>query len=154
MIIEPGPVGNAQLQIVRVERTVGAKNSHHGSCGDLERDDELAREVLVVSALVGTPSYSQTARQFKDGYITKSGTFQKYFQQHELADLVHKNTGVEPIALGRGTILAFKSDEQEQSFLAQRLSRRKQARLRVRITDLNQLSEDARSHGPVLETMY
>lgn len=108
---------------------------------------KLAREALVVSALVGSPSYSETAKQFKDGYITKSGTFQKYFQQHELADLVQKNTGAEPIALGRGTIMAFKSDEHEQEFLARRLSRRKQARVRVRITDLGQLSEDARSQA-------
>lgn len=108
---------------------------------------DLARGILVVSALVGSPNYSKSAQRFKDGYITSSGTFQKYFQPQELADLIERSTGAEPIALARGTLAVFKREDLEQEFLALRLSRRRQARVRVHITELAQLNEDAQSQA-------
>jgi DNA phosphorothioation-associated putative methyltransferase len=106
-----------------------------------------ANGALVVSALVGTPNYSESARKFQDGFITSAGTFQRYFQQEELADLIERSVGIKPHSVARGVMFVFKSEALEQEFLARRFSRRQRSYVRVSITNLDQLNEDAQSQA-------
>ncbi len=106
---------------------------------------KYATDVLVVSALVGTPSYSKLVQSYKDGVITSTGTFQRYFQQHELADLIERSVNVVPIAVARGVLFVFKNQELEQAHLTRSFSRRRKASSRTTITELGQLNEGALS---------
>jgi DNA phosphorothioation-associated putative methyltransferase len=106
-----------------------------------------ATTVLVVSALVGTPSYSGDVQHYKDGVITSTGTFQKYFQTEELANLVERSVGLPPVSVARGVMFVFKDDELKQAFLARRFSRRQQVRVRYFVSNLDDLNEDAQAQA-------
>lgn len=108
---------------------------------------QYAGKLLVVSALVGVPSYSQTARQYKDGVVTSTGTFQKYFQTEELAAFIEHCTGEKPVSVTRGVMFVFKDEELEQEFLARRFSRRQHARVRYIVNNLSDLNEDAQAQA-------
>ena len=87
----------------------------------------LSTRALIVSALVGTPRHQGSVRQYKDGLLTSSGTFQRYFQQDELAQLTQSVTGAHAHAVSKGIFLAFSSQEAEQAYIAARLSRGRRA---------------------------
>lgn len=77
----------------------------------------LARRVLSVAVmLTGKGSGSEHA----DGVLTTRRTFQKYFGQAELRAYVAEVVGREPVTVGPGLVFVFRSDEDEQAFLARR----------------------------------
>lgn len=85
----------------------------------------LANKVLVVAVILGGRSVYERFRLFRDGVVTRTGTFQKYFSQSELREYVASTLDREPIAITPGILFVFKDDQEEQSFLAEReLSRR------------------------------
>jgi len=106
-----------------------------------------AKKLLVVSALVGSTNYSGKARSYKDGMLTSTGTFQKYFQTYELAELIKQSTDTQPIAVAPGIMFVFKDEELEQRFLARRIIRRQQSRIRLVIRSIDELSIDAQSQA-------
>lgn len=80
----------------------------------LKKAYDLARRALIVSAQVGFFD-EQIARstEFLDGYLTTRNTFQKYFEQHELADYIRDVLGQEPYAAGIGVYYVFRDSELE-----------------------------------------
>jgi DNA phosphorothioation-associated putative methyltransferase len=77
----------------------------------------LARRVLSVAVmLTGKGSGAEHA----DGVVTTRRTFQKYFGQAELRAYVAEVVGREPVTVGPGLVFVFRSDEDEQAFLARR----------------------------------
>ena len=108
---------------------------------------DQARKILVVSALVGSANHSGKAKPYKDGVLTSTGTFQRYFQTHELADLIEQSTKTKPIAVAPGIMFVFKDEELEQRFLARRIVRRQQNRVRPRIRSIDDLSIDAQNQA-------
>jgi DNA phosphorothioation-associated putative methyltransferase len=77
----------------------------------------LARRVLSVAVmLTGKGSGSEHA----DCVLTTRRTFQKYFGQAELRAYVAEVVGREPVTVGPGLVFVFRSDEDEQAFLARR----------------------------------
>lgn len=68
-----------------------------------ERDDtlraafKLAKSCLVVAT---RPSMKHSFKQYRDGYVTKLDTFQRFWSQSELKDYLAEQTGVEPKRLG------------------------------------------------------
>jgi len=58
-----------------------------------------------------------------DGHLTTRGTFQKYFSQAELRAYVAEVLGREAVTVGPGLVFVFRSDEEEQAFLARRQRR-------------------------------
>jgi DNA phosphorothioation-associated putative methyltransferase len=81
---------------------------------------ELAEKLLVVAVLLGGRSAWEKHRLYQDGVITSKGTFQKYFSQEELLKYLEQHTQRQPVAMGPGLFFVFRSDEEEQSFLARR----------------------------------
>ena len=78
---------------------------------------DLARGVLVVSALVGYGSYTPVrATPYGDGHITSRGTFQKYYQQDELAEYVNGVTGAHPYVAGIGSFYVFRDPQREANY--------------------------------------
>jgi DNA phosphorothioation-associated putative methyltransferase len=83
----------------------------------LKRAYDLARGVLVVSALVGYGDYAPArATPYADGHVTTRGTFQKYFQQDELAEYVNAVTGGHPYVAGIGCFYVFKDPQREANY--------------------------------------
>ncbi|MBI4817753.1 MAG: DNA phosphorothioation-associated putative methyltransferase [Deltaproteobacteria bacterium] len=80
----------------------------------------LTRTVLSVAVLIKGRSAWEKNRLFGDGVLTSRGTFQKYFLQEELRAYIEQHTGRQPIALAPGLYFVFRSDEDEQTFLAER----------------------------------
>lgn len=77
----------------------------------------LAERVLSVGVmLTGKGSGAEHA----DGVLTTRRTFQKYFGQAELRAYVAQILGREPVTIGPGLVFVFRSDEEEQAFLARR----------------------------------
>jgi DNA phosphorothioation-associated putative methyltransferase len=77
----------------------------------------LTRRVLSVAVmLTGKGGGAEHA----DGVLTTRRTFQKYFGQAELRAYVAGVVGREPVTVGPGLVFVFRSDEEEQAFLARR----------------------------------
>lgn len=60
---------------------------------------------------------------FEDGVLTSRGTFQKYYDQGELEQLIHRTLGVEPVALGVGIFAVVRDAARRAAFAASRFRR-------------------------------
>lgn len=87
----------------------------------LHRAFTLTRGVLAVAVMLYGPE--SMGRQFGDGVVTTRGTFQKYFNQAELKDLLEHVLHQEAFLVGPGIAFVFADKEWEQRFLASRYRR-------------------------------
>ncbi|PBB81237.1 hypothetical protein CK218_12790 [Mesorhizobium sp. WSM3879] len=58
-----------------------------------------------------------------DGYLSRRQTFQKYFSQEDLTEMVQRATGERPIALAPGIVAAFRDKDLEQQVSFRRRSK-------------------------------
>jgi len=85
----------------------------------------LTERLLIVSArLVVEARDTGQIESFADGYLTSRGTFQKFFEQHELKDWVEQVLGTAAIAAGPGVFYVFRDEKDHATFLASRYRRR------------------------------
>ncbi len=81
---------------------------------------QLTGKVLSVAALIGGRTAHDRWRLYQDGVLTSRGTFQKYFTHSELGAYITDALGREPVPVQPGVYLVFRTDEDEQDFLASR----------------------------------
>ncbi len=81
----------------------------------------LARRVLVVSGRLVWEARDLVGRRLSDGLLTKSGTFQKFYEQSELATWIEQVLGVKPVAAAPGIFYVFRHEQEQQDFLANRV---------------------------------
>lgn len=81
----------------------------------------LARVCLCVGVMLVGKASTLGLRRLGDGYISNRGTFQKYFTQAELKDLLERALGQEAIAAAPGVFFVFRNKIEEQRFLSRRL---------------------------------
>lgn len=100
--------------------------------GAIERRDvvldawELAERVLVVSArLKGERRSLSSDRGHGDGFLTRHGTFQKFYSQGELRSWLDEILEVETIAIAPGVFVAFRAEEDANEFLLRTRRRRR-----------------------------
>ena len=62
-----------------------------------------------------------SGRPLGDGLVTRTGTFQKFFTQPELANWVEETLGVRPLAAAPGIFYVFRDPAAAQNFLATRV---------------------------------
>ena len=79
----------------------------------------LAQLCLIVAAQTKAAAISG-ATVFNDGYVTKRDTFQKYYGQSELRDLLQKVLNVTPYPAGPGIFYVFKDEKARNAYLAVR----------------------------------
>ncbi len=60
----------------------------------------------------------------EDGFVTRSGTFQKYYQQQELRTWIDETLAVASVPVAPGVFYIFRDVEIRESFLASRQRRR------------------------------
>jgi DNA phosphorothioation-associated putative methyltransferase len=77
----------------------------------------LARRVLSVAVMLNG---NGAGSSHGDGVLTKRQTFQRYYTQTELRDYVAQVLGRDPVTIAPGIVFVFRSDDDEQAFLARR----------------------------------
>jgi len=85
---------------------------------------KLTNKALIVSARLKHESKNQELAPFKDGFVTKRGTFQKYYAQNELREWIDDELNVSSIAASTGVFIAFRDENLRQNYLVS-LHRRK-----------------------------
>ena len=83
----------------------------------------LTRKVLSVSVLVRGASDLVQADAFQDGVLTTRGTFQKHFEQQELAQYLEDALEHLPVPVSMGLFFVFRDPLQNQAFLTARSRR-------------------------------
>lgn len=86
----------------------------------LQRAWNLAEQVLIVSARLVWEARDLEGRPHADGLVTRTGTFQKFYEQAELAAWVEEALGVKPIAAAPGIFYIFRDTTLAHEFLATR----------------------------------
>ena len=84
----------------------------------------LTKRVLLVSTLAAGQESEAHARPYRDGFLTKTNTFQKFFAPGELESLIEETLDVEASTLGLGMCVVFRSDDDAELFEANRNRRR------------------------------
>lgn len=82
---------------------------------------DLAEGLLVVSARMTWDARDLAGRPMGDGLVTRTGTFQKFYDQQELAGWIEDTLGVKPRAAAPGIFYVFRDDALEQRFIASRV---------------------------------
>ena len=85
---------------------------------------ELARQCMVVSVLTSGEEAAAGSQPWGDGLLSTRGTFQKYFTQAEISELIERALGEEALTVGPGLFFVFRDKLEEQRFLANRHRRR------------------------------
>jgi DNA phosphorothioation-associated putative methyltransferase len=84
----------------------------------------LTKRVLLVSTMVSGQETDSHSRLYRDGFLTKTNTFQKFYVPGELEDLIEQTLEVEVSTLGLGMCAVFRRDEDAELFEANRNRRR------------------------------
>jgi len=81
---------------------------------------QLTKKCLCVAVMLHSQNSATNALPYKDGHITSINTFQKFYDQQELENLLTKVLNTPLIAGAPGVFLAFKDEACEQDFLLKR----------------------------------
>jgi DNA phosphorothioation-associated putative methyltransferase len=84
----------------------------------------LTKKLLIVSARLTLELKNGLSHSsFADGYVTSRGTFQKFYEQHELRDWINEVLEVRSVAAAPGIFFVFQDNDLLQSFSASRYRR-------------------------------
>ncbi|CAM2953021.1 SAM-dependent methyltransferase [Mycobacterium intermedium] len=100
----------------------------------------LAEKALVVSSRLTWDARSLTGRPLGDGLVTRTGTFQKLYEQAELGRWIEDTLGTEAYAAAPGVYYVFREAADAQAFLAERVHTYR-PRLRIDPHELFQANE-------------
>ena len=84
----------------------------------------LSKRLLAVATLVAGQESSAHSKPYRDGFLTKANTFQKFYAPGELETLIENTLDVEVITLGLGLCLVFRDENQAELFESNRNRRR------------------------------
>jgi DNA phosphorothioation-associated putative methyltransferase len=82
----------------------------------------LADRVLVVAARLTWDARDLVGRPLSDGILTRTGTFQKFYEHTELATWIRQTLNAEPLAAAPGIFYVFRDPADGQQFLANRVT--------------------------------
>ena len=111
---------------------------------------DLAEQVLVVAARMTWDARDLAGRPMGDGLVTRTGTFQKFYEHTELASWIEETIGVKPHAAAPGIFYVFRDEAAAQRFLASRVHT---YRPRVTIDPHRQYEANQEALAPLLEFM-
>jgi DNA phosphorothioation-associated putative methyltransferase len=84
----------------------------------------LSKRLLLVSTLVAGQESDSHTRPYRDGFLTKTNTFQKFYAPGELEGLIEQTLEAEAITLGLGLCVVFREAGDAELFEATRNRRR------------------------------
>jgi DNA phosphorothioation-associated putative methyltransferase len=113
-----------QADIVNLGYVVNVIEDAVERAGALREAWSLARKLLIVSARLSIETKNGGPQNtYADGYVTSRGTFQKFYEQHELRDWINEVLGVSSVAVAPGIFYVFQDHNLLQSFVASRYRR-------------------------------
>src|SRR5262249_9116209 len=83
----------------------------------------FAKRALTISVMVPGKQAVAGLKPYKDGFLSSWGTFQRYFTQDELRELVESAVGERAFTLAPGIVTLFRDKELEQEVVYRRRSR-------------------------------
>ena len=86
----------------------------------LKRAYSLATKCLSVAVMLQSQNDLASALPFNDGCVTSIKTFQKFYTQSELEELLQSELKATPIAAAPGIFFVFKDEAAEQDYLLKR----------------------------------
>jgi DNA phosphorothioation-associated putative methyltransferase len=84
----------------------------------------LADRLLLVSTMVAGQENTAHTKAYRDGFLTKSNTFQKFYAPGELELLIEETLGADVSTLGLGICAVFRNADEAELFEAGRNRRR------------------------------
>ena len=102
----------------------------------LKKAFSLANRVLSIAVMLNGQGQYENPKPYKDGFLTKRNTFQKYYTQAEFKEFVEEELGIEAISIAPGVFFVFTKPSYEQEFLFQKQNLR-----RIPHTNLYSLSK-------------
>ena len=106
-------------------------------CEALRRAWALADQALIVSARLNVDGRAlQESFSFADGCVTSRGTFQKFYEQHELRDWIDRTLAASAVPVAPGIFFVFRDEQVRSSFVATRYRRRSMAPRLARSAEL------------------
>lgn len=112
-------------EIVNLGYVVNVIESPEERASVLKETWRLAERLLIVSVrstLEDGPD--EGAITFGDGCLTRIGSFQKFFDQHELRSWIRETLGEEPLSMAPGIFLVFRDEPLREAWRARRFRRR------------------------------
>ena len=94
----------------------------------------LAKDTLVVAARLDWEQASVGGRSFRDGIMTSTGTFQKFYSQDNLRATIDSVLGVSCVAAAPGIFYVFRHEGSSQELLARHV--REGGRPKIGLIDL------------------
>jgi len=83
-----------------------------------------AKKILIVSARLTADCDYESEPTYADGYVTRLGTFQKLFEQHELRQWIETTLGESGVAAAPGVFYVFRDQNSKYAYVSGRLRRR------------------------------
>ena len=95
-------------------------------CDALRKAWALTGRALIVSARLNVDGRSlRDSFSFADGCLTKRGTFQKFFEQHELRGWIDRTLEASAVPAAPGIFYVFRDEQVRASFIATQYRRRR-----------------------------
>jgi len=114
----------AKSEIVNIGYVVNVIEDPDERTEAIQKAWSLTEEVLIVSGrLVHEAKSIANASNYADGIITSRGTFQKFFEQHELRAWIDQALDAKSHPAGPGIFYIFRSEERRTAFMASRYRR-------------------------------
>jgi DNA phosphorothioation-associated putative methyltransferase len=85
---------------------------------------DRTKRLLIVAARLQQDAQKPAWLELNDGYLTKSGTFQKFFEQNELRQWINHSLDVDSVAAAPGVFYVFRDEGDRFSYTASRFTRR------------------------------
>jgi DNA phosphorothioation-associated putative methyltransferase len=110
--------------VVNLGYVLNVIEEHAERAAALQEAYSLAERILLVSTLVVGQETQAHCRPFRDGFLTKSNTFQKFYAPGELERFIEETLDREASTLGLGICVVFRKDHDAELFEANRRRRR------------------------------
>ena len=114
----------------------------------------LAREVLIVSVMLGYRAHRQRFDAHADGVRTRRNTFQKYYTQDEFRNYVEETLDANAVAIAPGICMVFRNPLTEQLFLAARQQVRREWKLLRRDPGADPVAAKIERHRPSIDAYW
>ena len=114
----------------------------------------LARNVLIVSVMLGYQSKREQFHAYGDGVRTQRNTFQKYYAQDEFRNYVQATLNSSVIPVAPGICLVFRDPMDEQLFLLARQQVKREWRLLRRDPESDAVARLIDSHRELFDAYW
>jgi DNA phosphorothioation-associated putative methyltransferase len=113
-----------RADVVNIGYVINVIEHVHERAAALRAAWDLCEHLLIVAAQVEFAAPDKDQDEFADGVLTSRGTFQKYYNQHELRAYLESELGCDAIPAAPGVFYVFKDESAKQQFIATRYHRR------------------------------